>query len=85
MSNTENMTTRNFIQETINSLRHSAERIDGIFMQFKDGEISKDEFEEEYRDILVGLEIDNEIHFPNNGCKYSETNPNNELFRDLEI
>ena len=69
---------RDFIQETIDMLRRSANNIETNWIKFKNGEITKEEFEEEYRHILVNNvldEVQDEAENHNNGCKYNETCP----------
>jgi len=73
---------RVFIQETIDTLKKAANKIETDFASFQKGDINKDKFEEEYRHVLEDWlsEMGHEAHSPNNGCKYSETNPKSEYF-----
>lgn len=79
---------RNFIQETIDQLRRSSNNVEKIWKQFQAGELNKDEFENEYRHIVADNVIDtleSEPHYPNNGCKYSETCPTSKYFKEEGI
>ena len=79
---------RNFIQETIDTLRIAAIQIDAIWRRFQAGEMTKQQFEDEYRHIIADNVIDTlraEPEYPNNGCKYSETNPNVSYFVDNDL
>lgn len=71
------MKTRDFIQEIIDSLKDSSIKIEDIWSKFKNGDIDKDTFEENYRQILSNLkeDIESEEYHPNNLCKYKETCP----------
>lgn len=66
---------RDFIQETIDCLSSASENVKIIYDKFKKGEISKDEFEEEYHHILADNLIDilqaEADDTPNNGCEYN--------------
>jgi hypothetical protein len=67
------MTKRDFIQETINTLKSSSERIEVLYNQFKAGEINKEQFEEGYKNIVYRIkeECDDEYYYPNNNCEYN--------------
>lgn len=72
------MKARNFIQESIDQLRNSADNVEKIWKQFQNGEINKEEFEEEYIHIIRDNVIDTlqeEQYSPNNGCDYNGTCP----------
>lgn len=65
---------RDFIQETIDTLKNASNRIEVIYTQFKNGEITKEEFEAEYHHVLHDWVIDSieaEVDYPNNGCPYA--------------
>lgn len=81
------MTPRSFIDETIFSLKKSANKIQKDWDKFKKGEINKEKFETEYRQVLDGWlsELKNEAYEPNNGCKYMDTNPDCEYFNNEGI
>ena len=71
-------TTRNFIQESIDSLENASKNIEKFWKQFQAGEIDKERFEEEYKHIIYDNVIDTleaEVYHPNNACKYNETCP----------
>ena len=78
---------RGFIQETIDTLSNASKEIDKFWKQFQKGEINKEKFEEEYHHILADwLDIiEHEEYYPNNGCKYSVTNPNCEYFKSSGV
>ncbi len=79
---------RNFIQETIDMLKKSAIKIESDWSKFKNGEMTKEEFEDEYSHVINGWVIDEAQHegyTPNNGCKYSETNPDCDYFKKMNI
>ena len=78
---------RSFIEETIDSLKKSAVKIEEDFEKFKKGEIDKEEFEAEYHQVLSGWlsELENEEYTPNNGCKYSVTNTESVYFKKMNI
>lgn len=68
---------RDFIQETIDTLKNSSNRIEVVYTQFKNGEITKEAFEEEYHHVLHDWVIDpleSELDSPNNGCPYTYLN-----------
>ena len=80
--------TRNFIQETIDELRSSADNVEKFWKQFQAGEIDKEEFEDEYHHIVADNVIDTlecEVYTPNNGCKYHQTCPSSEYFKNENI
>ena len=82
------MKTRNFIQETIDRLRDSADEIEKIWKQFQEGEIDKENFESGYHHIVADWVIDTleeEQYTPNNGCKYKDTNPDCKYFNDVNV
>jgi hypothetical protein len=81
------MKTRSFIDETIGSLEDSAVEIKRIWNLFKNGEIDKKQFEEDYHQVLNGWlsELEDEKYSPNNGCKYKVTNPECKYFNDMDI
>lgn len=69
---------RDFIQETINSLKYSADNISIFYLKFKNGKISINEFEQEYKNLIYNvLNLESEIHYPNNGCPYVFLNSEN--------
>jgi hypothetical protein len=77
------MKPRSYIDETIQCLERSAKKIQEYWNKFKAGEISKEEFEDEYRSVLVDWvkdETENEIYEPNGLCKYQNTNPDCQYF-----
>ncbi len=78
---------RNFIQETIDNLSKSSNKIDGIWKLFQIGKLTKSEFEEQYKNILYNCyeDIESEKEFPNNGCKYSNTCPTSVYFKTENI
>lgn len=79
---------RSFIDETIQSLDNSSNEIKRIWNLFKTGEITKDTFEQEYKQVLSGWlseVIGEERYTPNNGCKYKESNPEVTNFKTLDI
>ena len=75
------------INEIIEQLEKSAKKIRADFELFKKGEITKEVFEKEYRQVLTGWlsEIEAEKYTPNNGCKYKETNNDCEYFNVMDI
>jgi hypothetical protein len=79
--------TRSFIDETIEILEDSAIEIKRIWTKFKNGEITKSEFEKQYIHVLRDWleEAYDEGHRPNNGCKYKDTNPDCKFFTDSDI
>lgn len=79
--------TRSFIDETIHSLAKSSTKIQSEWDKFKRGEISKEDFESCYRQVLSGWlsELENEKYDPNNGCKYKDTNPDCKHFNSEDI
>ena len=79
--------TRIFIKETINALTNRAAQIDIIWDLFQKGKITKEVFEERYKQLIYWV-IDNikdELQGANNGCKYSVTNPDCEYFNTMNI
>lgn len=78
---------RSFIDETIQSLTKSATKIQSDWDKFKKGEIDKETFESEYKQVLEGWlsELDSEKHYPNNDCKYKETNPDCDYFNREDV
>jgi hypothetical protein len=67
------MKKRDFIQEMITLLRFSSTRIHVLYKTYTLGKITKEQFEEGYRHVLVDHlkeEIESEIESPNNGCEY---------------
>ena len=65
---------RDFIQETIDCLSKASKNVEAIYIKFKNGNITKKEFEAEYRHIIADNVIDTlegEPHYPNNGCSYN--------------
>lgn len=78
---------RSFIDETIESLTKSATKIQGDWDKFKKGEMTKEKFEEEYRQVLSGWlsELEHEKYEPNNGCKYRDTNKDCEYFNKMDV
>jgi len=78
---------RSYIDETIESLAKSATKIQSDWDKFKKGEITKEDFEREYHQVLRGWlsELKNEIYEPNNGCKYKDTNEDCEYFNKMDI
>jgi hypothetical protein len=81
------MKTRSFIDETIQSLESSAVEIKRIWNLFKNGDINKEQFEENYHQVLSGWlsELEHEEYTPNNGCKYKVTNPDCKFFNDADV
>lgn len=81
------MEPRNFIQETIDSLSKSSKEIDKIWKQFQKGKITKEDFESQYKHVLGGWlsELKHEEYQPNNNCKYSQTCPSSEYFKEQKI
>lgn len=83
------MEERSFVTEMITCLRKSADEIEKNWELFKKGEINKEQFEEDYHhvlhDWLLDDNIESEIYYPNNGCKYCETNPTVEYFKQMNI
>lgn len=75
---------RDFIQETIDSLKNASEKIQKDWDSFQAGNMTKEEFESEYHHVLADWlsEIESEEYTPNNGCKYRETKPDNQYFAD---
>ena len=78
---------RDFIQETIDSLKKSSVKIEQDWGKFKNGEIDKEFFESEYHQVLSGWlsELKHEEYTPNNGCKYKVINPDNKYFNEMDI
>jgi capsule polysaccharide modification protein KpsS len=78
---------RSFIDETIQTLKKSADKIQQDWEKFQKGELSKEQFEEGYYHVLAGwLDVVNdEKHLPNNGCKYMDTNPECKNFVEQQI
>jgi len=78
---------RQFIDETIELLTSSAQKIENSWNLFKEGKINKEKFEEDYEQILfrVWEDVEDERYGPNNGCKYSETNPEVDYFKTQKI
>ena len=78
---------RNFIEETIDTLKSSSEGVAKIWKEFQEGKINKKEFEDEYHHILHDWlsEMKHEANTPNNGCKYNETCPTSEYFKEQGI
>jgi hypothetical protein len=68
---------RDFIEETISTLRWAADGAEEYWNKFKAGEISKEEFEGEYGHFLhvAKEQAGDEAYTPNNGCRYNVTNP----------
>ena len=81
------MKSRDFIQETIDSLNESAVEIQTIWIEFQNGDITKEEFEAKYKQVLGGWlsELEHEEYTPNNGCKYSETKSSSKYFKEMDI
>lgn len=81
------MKARSFIDETIESLKKSATKIQSDWDKFKRGEINKETFEKEYHQVLSGWlsELENEKYYPNNGCKYKDTNGECGYFKKMNI
>lgn len=82
------MKSRDFIQETIDQLRSSASQMDILWIQFQEGEIDKETFEDKYTSIIRdGLidDLNTESFYPNNSCKYYETKPDCDNFKKLGI
>lgn len=63
---------RDFIEETIDLLDRAKMEIQYKWQQFKDGHLTKDEFEESYKHWLYNVKevAEHEYYTPNNGCKY---------------
>ncbi len=63
---------RDFIQETIDTLHKSSKRVEDLYTKFQTGEITQDQFEEEYKGILHNVREDCEAEYysPNNLCPY---------------
>ena len=63
---------RDFIQETIDTLHKSSNRIQDLYTKFQAGEITQDQFEEDYKSILSNVREDceAEYYYPNNLCQY---------------
>ena len=78
---------RNFIQETIDQLRRSADNVEKIWKQFQAGEIDKETFEDEYTSIISCVidDVQEEQYSSNNGCKYHGTCPTSEYFKKENI
>ena len=79
---------RNFIQETIDTLEVSKIVIDEAQSKFKNGDLTKDVFEKVYQFVLsnwIKSDIESEIYYPNNSCKYCETVPDNAYFKQENI
>ena len=81
------MAARNFIQETIDTLSSSSKEIEKNWKKFQLGEINKEAFEERYKHVISSwvLDLDSEVHSPNNGCMYSETCPTSDYFKQEGI
>lgn len=79
---------RSFIDETIQTLKKSADKIQQDWDKFQKGEISKEQFEQEYHHVLADWLsdlVEGEKHEPNNGCKYMDTNPECKNFVEQQI
>jgi hypothetical protein len=79
---------RVFIEETISMLKKASTKIENIWVKFQNGEMTKEEFENEYEHMINDWVIDEAQHEgynPNNGCKYSDTNPDCEYFKKMGI
>lgn len=78
---------RSFIDETIKTLKNSANEIQINWNKFKKGEINKEKFEELYEHILGDWlsELEHERYHPNNGCKYKDTNKSCEYFNKMNV
>jgi hypothetical protein len=76
-----------FVEETIDSLKRSAVEIEKQWNLLKNGKINKEKFEEEYVHILSGWlsELKHEEVYPNNNCKYSDTNHECDYFVKMGI
>jgi hypothetical protein len=66
------MKSRDFIQEIIDDLKTRSIKIEKLYNEFKIGNITKEEFEENYQVHLYNIkeDVENEYESPNNGCKY---------------
>lgn len=78
---------RNFIQETIDNTERRLKTLKENWEKFQTGEIDKDRFESKYILFLELMREDaeDEIESPNNGCKYHETCPTSEYFKQQKI
>lgn len=78
---------RQFIDETIELLSTSAQKVQDLWNLFKEGKIKKKKFEEDYEQILIRVweNAEDERFFPNNNCKYSETNPEVDYFKIQKV
>jgi len=74
---------RSFIDETIKELKNRTAFIEMIWQDFNEGKLSKEGFENAYTSSLEQLRENtkHEVHCPNNGCNYSDTNPEVEYFK----
>lgn len=79
------MEPRNFILENINMLKKESLKIAALWEDFQKGNLTKEAFEDAYCDILYSIKecAEDELNAPNNGCKYSETAPACDYFKNM--
>lgn len=63
---------RDFVEDVLDKIQRNEYELRCYWIRFKEGRISKNEFEDVYTNSLENLieDIQDEIYYPNNGCEY---------------
>lgn len=80
----KNKNIRDFIQETIDQMKHYSFEIEKLYSKLKEEEITVEKFEEEYRIYLDNMKntCEDEYSSPNNHCEYTLNNGNRVMSND---